>query len=301
MNIRAKIFGNGDTDGQSPVVAAKKPKGAKADTLNSIPVIREATRRGDTRNKDRHRLPDEQVRVTHNGCDCDAQLLNLSGGGAMITGALEPMLWDRVELHLGENGTIECAVRWLKGDRIGLEFSHETRLECSADEQAVLLRDVIARSFPDIEFEATAELETDDLPGGEEQRADGRHPLIWSGVIHHDYQTSNVRLRNISDSGAMIECSAPLRSGAELLLDLGASGSVMSTVTWVAGDSAGLRFHEPYDLTQLARSRPEIAPARWQRPPYLQPGTAADSPWDGEWNRMSLGELRQELEGFLKR
>lgn len=300
MNIRSKIFGNGAAE-ESPVLTAKTPKGAKADTLNSIPVIREETRRGDTRDQDRHRLPDEQVTLTHAGRAHSVQLVNLSGGGAMVAADFEPPLWDRVELHLGENGTVECAVRWLKGGRIGLEFAHETRLDCSADQQAAVLRDVITRSFPDLEFEGGTEAPQPARLETGEQRTDGRHPLIWSGTIHHDFQSSDVRLRNISETGAMVECSATLLVGSEPLLELGEDISIFTTVAWVVGDSAGLKFHKPFDLTLLSRAKPEVAPARWEAPSYLQAGTTADSPWAREWGRKSVSELRQDLEGFWKR
>jgi len=298
MNIRAKIFG-GQPD-PNPVVQAKQPKGAKADTLNSIAVSREESRRGNTRDGDRHRLPDEQVRVIHNGDSHEVQLINLSGGGAMVAGPFEPMLWDRVELHLGENGTIECAVRWIKGGRVGLEFAHETQLDCSAGERADVLRAVIAKSFPDVEIE-TPDVEATPIPASDELRNDRRHPLIWSGLLHHDFQSTPCRLRNVSETGAMIECSAPLRAGAEPTLALGDEIQLDTTVAWVAGDTAGLRFAKPFDLTLLASARPDVAAARWDRPSYLQPGAAADSPWDEQWDRMSLGELRQSLEGFMKR
>jgi hypothetical protein len=296
MNIRARIFG-GKTE-ESPVVSAKKPKGAKSDTLDSIAVRREEARRGNTREADRHRLANETVRVVHNGTAHEVELVNLSGGGAMVAGDFVPMLWDRVDLHLGEGGMIECAVRWIKGGRVGLEFAHETRLDCPAAQRVSLLREVINRSFPDIEVEMPAAEERQPDRVDEEQRAERRHPLIWSGVIHHDYQSNPVRLRNISETGALIECSAPLRVGAEPLLDLGDAGQVAAIVAWVVGDSAGLRFTQPFDLTQLAHARPDVAPAQWNRPGYLDPGEASDSPW-GE--RLSLGELRQELEGFMKR
>ena len=301
MNIRAKIFGGASRkeDGKPLVVAAKKPKGVKADLLDSVPVTREESRRGNTRAADRHRLADQQVTVVHEGNSVAVQLINLSGGGAMVSGDFEPKLWDRLELHLAEDGVIECAVRWLKGDRIGLEFAHETRLDCSIGEQAALLREVIARSFPDVVFEIVEGLE-EEQDVSDEHRRERRHPLIWSAVVHHDYQSNPVRLRNISSSGALIECQTLLRVGGEPLLDLGEAGQLFATVTWAVGDQAGLKFQEPFDLSQLARAKPELAPARWDRPSYLQPGPAEYSPWDKEWGRMSLGELRDDLEGFMK-
>src|SRR5690349_915712 len=148
MNSRARSFG-GKVE-EKNLIPSKKPKGARADTLNSVAVRREEGRRGNTRLGDRHRLSDEQVRVAHDGRDYDVQLVNLSGGGAMVAGEFEPMLWDRVELNLGENGRIDCAVRWMKGGRVGLEFAHETRIDCSPSERAEVLQAVIAKSFPDV-------------------------------------------------------------------------------------------------------------------------------------------------------
>ena len=201
-----------------------------------------------------------------------------------------------------EDGVIECAVRWLRGDRIGLEFAHETRLDCSAGERAKVLRAVIAKSFPDVEIETPVSEAVAAPPSGDEHRRERRHPLIWSGTIHYDFQSTPCRLRNLSETGAMIECSAPLRVGAEPMLELGEAVQLDSTVAWVAGDTAGLRFGKPFDLTELAGARPEVASARWNAPSYLKPGIAAsDSPWEEQWDRMSIGELRQSLEGYLKR
>ena len=299
MNIRSKIFGGGKSEDESPVVASKKPKGAKADTLHSIAVARETTRKADTRDEDRHRLPDEQVQVTYQGGEHEVQLVNLSGGGAMVACDFVPKLWDRLQLHLGENGTIDCAVRWIRGDRVGLEFAHETRLDCSSDKQAAVLREVIVRSFPDIGFGAPAEVT--ETPDYDEQRGGRRHPLIWSGLIHHDFQSTAIRLRNISSTGAMIECSALLRVGSEPMLELGDHVQISTKVAWVFGDTAGLRFHSEFDLSHLARSRPDLASVKWDCPEYLQRSdAAAGSPWDEQWDRMSLGELRQSLEGFMK-
>lgn len=298
MNIRAKIFG-GSSSPQEPVLKAKKPKGATADTLDRVRIQREESRKSNSRSGDRHRLLDEVVQVSRGGDSCEVRLINVSGGGAMVSGAPDLRLWDKVELHLGENGTIECAVRWVRDDRAGLEFAHETRIDCGADELAAVLREVVRRTFPDLEFEAEAEAAPQHE--GPESRGERRHPLVWSGLLHHDYQSTPVRLRNISSTGAMIECAAALRPGSEPLLELGDELSVSATVTWVVGDQAGLRFHSPFDLYDLARSRPELTPSRWEPPAYLTTEVASKSPWSDHWGRMSLGDLRQQLEGYLKR
>src|SRR5439155_3233705 len=128
-----------------------------------------------------------------------------------------------------------------------------------------------------------------------------RHPLIWSGALHYDYQSTPARLRNISATGTMIETAASLAQGAEPLLDLGESGSIFATVVWATGDQAGLRFNQPFDLTQLVKSRPQVASSNWEPPSYLRTDASANSGWESHWNCMTLNELSDDLEGWLKR
>lgn len=298
MNIRAKIFGGPDAAKEEPLLQTKRGNPAKSDSLESIKVSREAQRSANSRLEARHRLINERAELTHNGARHEVEVINLSGGGAMIGCDFELNLWDEAHLHFGDNGSLECAVRWKRGNRVGLEFAHETRLDCSAGTQANLLREVVTRNFPEIEFnvveQATPEKDDD------EQRIARRHPFIWSAVIHHDYQSTDVRLRNISETGAMIQGEFALLVGNQLLFDLGESGSIFATVAWTFADQAGLKFEKPYDLAQLARSRPDLAAAQKNIPTYLNRDEES-SPWDEHWNRLSLGELRDELEGYLKR
>src|SRR5437764_13309466 len=120
MNIRAKIYGGDSVE--PDLLGAKKPRGAKADELDSVVVPREEKRRSNSRYGDRHRLLDEQVSLTHEGKELELELINLSGGGAMVSG-FEPKLWDKVELHIGEHGTVECAGCWIRGDRVARQFA----------------------------------------------------------------------------------------------------------------------------------------------------------------------------------
>jgi hypothetical protein len=299
MNIRAKIYG-GASMAEEPILKAKKPRGAKADTLHSVAVSREARRQSNARAEDRHRLTGEYARLTHNGTDIEVELINLSGGGAMVKGAFEPLMWDRVDLHLGNHGTIECAVRWIRDDCVGLEFAHETRLDWPSDQVAIVLRHVIERTFPHIEFPKSSEKPPEpEAEVDDEHRAARRHPLVWNGTLHHDYQSSPVRVRNISSTGAMIETTATVRVGTEPLLELTEAASLSVTVEWAVGDQVGLRFHSPFEMEMLSNTRPSVV-SDWTPPSYLDPETPSSNIED-HWGRLDLYQLREELEGFLKR
>jgi hypothetical protein len=309
MNIRAKIFGGVDPS-EEPLLPVKRPKGARFDQLDTIPVRRESRDRLNSRTEDRHRLVGEHARVTHHGQDYDVELVNLSGGGAMVVAPFDPMLWDRLDLHLGNHGTIECAVRWMRDGNVGLEFAHETRLDWPSDQVAIVLRHVIERTFPHIAFpesdeppaqaeQATAAAETDrELVN--EHRSAPRHPLIWNGTLHHDFQSDPIRVRNISETGAMIEIGGQVRVGGEPLLELSPAVSLSATVEWAVGDQVGLRFHSPFDMNLLAESRPTVASTSWSPPAYLEPAPEEKDDGDDHWGRLNLYQLKEELEGFLK-
>ena len=307
-SIRQQIFG-GERPEQRSLLGSKRKKGADAGSgLTSVSIPRTEARMSDSRDGDRHRLTDEQVTVKHGRKSYKVELVNLSGGGAMIAGTLQPKLWDKVELHLSEGASLECAVRWVRDGKVGLEFAHETRIDCSPEERARLLQDVVARSFPETAVEVVAPEAPDKPvslqpePKEDDGRGDFRHPLIWSGHIHYDFDSTPVRLRNISKTGALIECPVPLPVGAEPLLDLGDAGSIFARVSWACGDQVGLEFQTEFDLGELAKSRPELTPTNWDAPSYLQENNkATGTPWNDPWQRLSVRQLTEELEGFLKR
>ncbi len=299
--FRSSILGGKDNDPANPIVAAKRARGAKEDELGSIKVDRNEARHTDHRDGDRHRLSREMVTVRHDGTDHDAGLINLSGGGAMISSDFMPRLWDRIDLVLGEGLPLECAVRWIRGDRLGLEFAHETGIEADRETRDALLLDTIRRTFPTVQS-APAEPEplAVDLEPADSRRANHRHPLIWSGTVIFNHDLHPVRLRNISTSGTLVEGLDALPVGVEVLLDLGNKVQQFATVLWACGEQSGLAFTGPFDLTRLAQARPEVAPQCWERPSFLDLAPAKDSPWAAEWGRASLEELRADLEGFLR-
>jgi hypothetical protein len=169
-----------------------------------------------------------------------------------------------------------------------------------------VLRSVIHRSFPDVELAASVAppvepaIDEVEVPAEPEEEAvadrELRHPLIWSGIIHFDHQSTPVRLRNISSGGALVEGPLVLPVGASLLLDLDEAGTIFAVVQWVRGELAGLQFEVPYDLAKLAKSKPEVAGPRWVAPDYLRVDQSASSPWAKQWGRKDLAGLHRSLE-----
>lgn len=275
-------------------VAEKRDRAQRgAGGLGGIKVARSESRTSNQRDSDRHRLADEQAVIRRKGKKHVVQLINLSHGGAMVAGSFKAKLWDKVELVLGEGGGIECAVRWMRDDKFGLEFAHETQVDCDPQTHDDLLRQVIHNSFPDVEV-AVRPVQ----PEEQEKRVATRHPLIWKGIVHHDYEWYDVRLRNISASGALIECSTSLPVGVTVFLDLGETGRIGSTVSWSRGNQSGLSFHNAFDVRTLAKSTPDVAAINAAKPHFAPYGRGCDqSPWAPQWNRASLDELANSLGG----
>jgi len=82
---------------------------------------------------------------------------------------------------------------------------------------------------------------------------------------------------------------------------LGGAGQHFATVTWSRGDQVGVQFVTPFDIALLAKVKPEVATHQWTRPSYLKNGGQSDPDASKGWNSPSLSELRDDLEGFLKR
>ena len=296
-----------------PAMPTKKPSGATEDKgLGSIPVAREEVRSVNHRDDDRHRLQAEEAVVRVGKKNHVVELVNLSGGGAMICTDLKLDMWQKLFLVLGDCDPVEAAVRWIRDDRVGLEFAHETQVGGDEAKRNSMLLDVLKRSFPDAGKAVPKPLlSAAPAPAprpqagheltGAQRRTDLRHPLIWWGEIHFSHESTRVRLRNISESGALVDSDVAFPPDAEVLLDLGAAGQHFASVTWSRGDQVGLQFVSPFDIALLAKVKPEVANHQWVRPSYLRSGRPGQKDAAGGWDSASLPDLRDNLEGFLKR
>lgn len=292
------------------VVGEKKPKlvRTESDDLDMGIVPRTEIRRGDHREGDRHRLHDETAIARFDGADHTVEVVNLSGGGAMIRTETAPTLWQIIELELGGGMTVDAAVRWIRGQLVGLEFAHETKIDCDPEQRARLLLSVIQRSFPDSPVELALPAEPDapeDYVQEEEDlgaRSEIRHSLVWKGQILYQFDSEPARLRNVSSGGALVDVAINYPVGAEVMLDLDEAGHYSAVVAWAAGDQVGLRFKEEFDVDCLEKARPDFTAHRWEKPDFLRGrDNEDDEEWEQSWKRGSIDELKTHLEGFLKR
>jgi diguanylate cyclase (GGDEF)-like protein len=116
-----------------------------------------------------------------------------------------------------------------------------------------------------------------------------RHSLIRRGALTVGKETQQVRLRNISAGGAMIESARPVEPGARVELDLAEGLVLPGEVRWAEQGRLGLKFDIAFDLQRLSARRD--SGARVLKPDYLA-SDGSDSPWAGRRERLSIREVK---------
>jgi len=98
-----------------------------------------------------------------------------------------------------------------------------------------------------------------------------RHRLIRTGRLQWNGNALEVRLRNISPGGAMIECERTIPPETRVELDLAESGVLGAEVRWSQHGQVGLRFDSAFELRKLAQARRGEVTAKMVTPNYLDP------------------------------
>jgi diguanylate cyclase (GGDEF)-like protein len=97
-----------------------------------------------------------------------------------------------------------------------------------------------------------------------------RHRLLRNGVLEAAGERFAVRLRNISEGGAMIESDRPLAPDTAVLLDLDEAGRLEAEVRWSQRGQVGLSFARAFELRSLAPIKPGAAGLKMLTPSYLE-------------------------------
>ena len=122
-----------------------------------------------------------------------------------------------------------------------------------------------------------------------------RHRTIWNATLHCWEKSLPVRVRNISEDGALVACEVALEIGTQVVLDLTEAGAAPAEVRWLHDGYTGLQFNSRFDLSELARLKPSYANNLvWAKPDYLE-DISATSPWAAR-PRLSIEELAKSLD-----
>jgi hypothetical protein len=81
---------------------------------------------------------------------------------------------------------------------------------------------------------------------------------------------SEVKLRNISSMGALVECPSAVAPGTELAIDVIGVGPVRGIVRWAQAGKFGVQFEGQFDLARLAPKKETASPVTMLRPWYVE-------------------------------
>ncbi|TZG24182.1 EAL domain-containing protein [Sphingomonas montanisoli] len=84
---------------------------------------------------------------------------------------------------------------------------------------------------------------------------DPRVAVLRSAMVRSNLGNMQGRVRNLSRTGAMIECMTPLPADTQVVLEFGDGGRIGGTVRWAGEDRFGMMFDEPIELEQLNPGR----------------------------------------------
>ena len=281
-DIRSSVLSGEDRSAK--VVASKtkarKPEAAKGG-LTGLAIKREEARLTNHRREDRQRDIVSRAAVFFRRKKHDVRVVNVSSQGAMITAPLDPRIGEVVEIKFADCNRTKCIVRWVREDKIGLEFINETIILGTLKERAHIMGDA---GTPELE-------ESSYKPMFARAR---RHGLLWTGTLYWSFEAFTVRLRNISADGAMLEGDCNLEAGSKVRLNLAEAGTLEGEIRWSVGGQLGMKFDSKFDVKLLALNKPAAPESDpMLKPDYLKSDGNASSPWAAMWERFSPKDLQR--------
>ena len=271
--------------GTKPDLVVRKSRGdqSRATGLAAIPIARTESRRHNQRREDRHVNLADQAIIVFRRKRHQVHVVNVSTHGVMIESDIEPRVGERIEIGFEDCNRTQSYVRWIRGRKIGLEFTDETVLIAPAD-----VRELIVSGRRAGEQPPTLKIKSE---------RPARNTLILRGVLHCGLGSLEVKLRNISAKGAMVHCEKDLLVGSPVVLELTGGGAVAeeARVRWCQSGQIGLLFDRTFDMRLLAEPEP-ATPARsgvrhYVKPDYLTTEGQKDSPWAARTNGLRAEDL----------
>ena len=100
-----------------------------------------------------------------------------------------------------------------------------------------------------------------------------RHRLMRRAIAGINGHTVEIKLRNISAMGALVESDQPVVPGQSLTIDIVGVGPVIGSVRWAQSGKFGVEFTENFDLGRLAPKKQKSNEVSMLQPWYVSQGT----------------------------
>jgi diguanylate cyclase (GGDEF)-like protein len=97
-----------------------------------------------------------------------------------------------------------------------------------------------------------------------------RHRLMRRAIAAIEGQEVELKLRNISAMGALVECDIAVSPGTELTIDIVGVGPVRGLVRWAQAGKFGVQFERQFDLARLAPKQEKRKDAPMLKPWYVE-------------------------------
>ena len=290
------------------LLARREPKrrSGSEPSLAGFAIPRVEARMSNQRREDRHLNLVERAELSFRRRKLEVDVVNVSNHGAMIECDIDLRIGERLQIRFDGCNRIECAVRWVREGRVGLEFSQETEIIGSARVRELIVSGrregerappaAAAEQQPEQAVEAVQSQTAAPRPVSQAPR-EPRQSLLWKAVLHWDHGSLLVRVRNISAEGAMLEAREELPPETGVVVDVGEGGTVCGTVRWSRGGQLGVRFDQRFDLRRLARpERPFEHSPQMLQPRYLQSELDPNSPWAAAWDTFTPDDAEADLD-----
>ena len=106
-------------------------------------------------------------------------------------------------------------------------------------------------------------------PDGYQSTREPRQRLMRRAMASIDGVACEVRLRNISAMGALVECDRSVAPGTRIAMDIVGAGPVEGIVRWAQAGKFGIQFSEAFVMSRLAPKKQKLNEVQMLQPWYV--------------------------------
>ncbi|QIK77956.1 EAL domain-containing protein [Sphingomonas piscis] len=128
---------------------------------------------------------------------------------------------------------------------------------------------IFGKPMPGEDARALANLSVVEADGYQTSR-EPRQRLMRRAIAQIGHRKVEIRLRNISSGGALVDSDAAVAPGTSLTVDIVGVGPVVGEVRWAQKGKFGLEFAEQFDLSRLAPKKEQKNETSILRPWYVE-------------------------------